>query len=129
MAHQQLCIQTYCHIISGPPEILYPHQFTDLLANAEMVTELRCLISQEVLQHPLIRLRSQQRLTVVVPGKDVMDDGHYAPEGIRFFEEEQSNGRQSVEALAVANVLVVPTEGNQHSTKLIDLAKYMYNVI
>ena len=94
-----------------------------------MVAELWCLVSQQILQHPLICLRSQQRLTVVVPGKDVMDNGYYTPEGIGFFEEEQSNGRQSVEALAVANVLVVPTEGNQHSTKLIDLAKYMYNVI
>ena len=53
-----------------------------------------------------------------------MDDGHNAPEGICLFEEEQSYGRQSVEALAVANVLVVPTEGNQHSTKLIDLVEY-----
>ena len=57
-----------------------------------------------------------------------MDDGHNAPEGIRLFEEEQSYGCQSVEALAVANILVVPTEGNQHSTKLIDLAEYKVHV-
>ena len=52
-----------------------------------------------------------------------MDDGYDTPKGISFFEEEQSNGRQSIETLTVANVLIVPTECHQHSTKLVNLVK------
>ena len=57
-----------------------------------------------------------------------MDNGYNTPEGISFFEEEQSNGCQSVETLAVANILVVPTERHQHSTKLVNLAKQKLHV-
>ena len=96
---------------------------TNLLANAKMVAELWCLVSQQILQHPLISLRAKQGLTVVVSRQYVMDDGYDTPKGISFFEEEQSDGRQSVKTLAVANVLIVPTECHQHSTKLVDLAK------
>ena len=52
-----------------------------------------------------------------------MDDGYYTPKSISFFEKEKSNGCQSVETLTVANVLVVPTEGHQHSAKLVNLVK------
>ena len=88
-----------------------------------MVAKLWCFVSQQVLQHPLIGLRAKQGLTVVVSGQNVMDDGYYTPEGVGFFKEKESNGRQSVEALAVANVLVVPTECHQHSTKLVNLVR------
>ena len=39
-----------------------------------------------------------------------MHNGHQAPEGIFFAEEEESNGCQSVEALTVADGGVVPAE-------------------
>ena len=52
-----------------------------------------------------------------------MDNGHYAPEGISFFQEEESNGRQSVETLAVADVLIVPAECYKHTSEFVDLPK------
>ena len=52
-----------------------------------------------------------------------MDDGHDAPEGVRLFQEEKSNGGQSVKTLAVADVLIVPAECYQDTSKLVNLKR------
>lgn len=88
-----------------------------------MVAELRCLVSEQILQDSLVGLGSEQGLAIVVSGKYVMNDSHYAPKRVRFFEEEKSNGRQSVQSLTVTNVLVVPTKCHQDSTKLVNLER------
>ena len=51
----------------------------------------------------------------------MVDNGHQTPEGIFLVQEEKGNGRQAVETLAVADGCVVPAEGHQYSSQLVDL--------
>ena len=50
-----------------------------------------------------------------------MYNGHQAPEGIFFLQEKESNSRQSVEALAVANGSVIPAKCHQYPPQLVNL--------
>ncbi len=47
--------------------------------------------------------------------------GNQTPEGVLFIKEEQGDGSQSVEALAVAHFTVVPAKCYQYLTKLMNL--------
>ncbi len=60
-------------------------------------------------------------MAVVVTREEVLDYGHHAPERVLLAEEEKSNGCQSVQSLTIPNTSIKPTEGNKHTTKLVNL--------
>ena len=76
---------------------------------------------QQCPQNPLIGLRCDQVLGVVLFGHDALHNSHNAPKGPLLIKKEERNGSKTVEALAVAHFWVVPTESYKDTPKFVDL--------
>ena len=77
---------------------------------------------QKSFKHSLVGLRRHQVLRVVVFGHDLLHNGHQTPKGPLLLQDEESDGCQPVEPLAVSNIGIPPTECNQNASQFLNLA-------
>lgn len=78
---------------------------------------------QQCPQNPLISLRCDQVLGVVLLGHDALHYSHNAPKGPLLVKKEERNGSKTVETLAVAHFWVVPAESYKDTPKFVDLER------